>query len=430
MPSYFPAFTKLFHFICQLFLRVADLSIANLVQLRYKLVLKQKRRKKKIKVAFFVLFESVWKLDGVYRLMEEDDQFEPVIIVCPYSEYGDAMQFREMRKAFTYFQTRGYNVINTYNDYNEEWLDVHKKIKPDIVFFLSPHPITKKEYLINNYLSTLTCYVPYTFQTTFNYQTMYNRAFHQFLWKAFYPTKIHQRMAEKYSRNRGRNVIVTGYPGIDRFLSYDSANKTSGGSKNKKKVIWAPHHTIENHGQRVFFSNFLLFHDFMLDLVNKYKDEIHFTLKPHPLLRAKLNDDKIWGQEKTDNYFKLWEQSDICSLNEGDYQHLFGDSDALIHDCDSFMAEYLSLNKPALFTIHDNQLTDRLNEFGKSAMEMHYHATNKQEIINFIEDVVINGKDIMADARSKWVKSNLTPPNSMTASMNVFSFLKSSLHLK
>jgi hypothetical protein len=377
-----------------------------------------------------VLFESVWKLDGVYRLMEEDDQFEPVIVVCPYSEYDYAMQIREMRKTSVFFLRKGFNVINTYNDKNEEWLDVRREIKPDIVFFLSPHPITKKEYRINNFLWSLTCYVPYTFQTTFNYQTMYNRAFHQVLWKAFYPTQIHKKMAETHSRNKGRNVIVTGYPGIDRFLTSSSSYQTKNGQESKKKVIWAPHHTIENHGQRVNFSNFLHYHDFMIELVNKYKNEIYFTFKPHPLLRPKLNDENIWGQERTDSYFKFWEQNDICTLNDGDYQQLFEDSDALIHDCDSFMAEYLSLNKPVLFTIHDIQLADRLNEFGKSAIGMHYHATNKQEIIDFIDDVVINGNDIMAGVRSSWIKSNLTPPNSTTASMNVFSFLKSSLHKK
>lgn len=427
MPSHMQPLVDFFNSSINLVKNVVAGFIASLVQLRYLLILKRKRQKNRIRVVFFVIFESVWKLDGVYRMMKEDDQFDPIIVVCPYSEYDDKMQLAEMRKTFVFFQSRGFNVINTYNEKTGEWIDVRRRIKPDMVFFMSPHPITKKEYRINNFLWTLTCYVPYTFQTTFNYQTMYNRAFHQLLWKAFYPTQMHKKMAESYSRNKGRNVIVTGYPGIDKFLASSSSYESGSGSKNKRKVIWAPHHTIEKHGQRVFLSNFLQYHEFMIELVNKYKDVLHFTFKPHPLLRPKLNDDKIWGKERTDNYFTIWEQSDICTLNEGDYQQLFEDSDALIHDCDSFMAEYLSLNKPVLFTIHDIKLVDRLNDFGKSAIGMHYHANNKQEITKFIDDVVINGKDIMAGARSLWIKSNLTPPNSTTASMNVFSFLKSCL---
>jgi hypothetical protein len=47
------------------------------------------RGKEKIKAAFFLIQEPIWKYEGVYRLMERDERFEPVIIVCPYLLYGE-----------------------------------------------------------------------------------------------------------------------------------------------------------------------------------------------------------------------------------------------------------------------------------------------------------------------------------------------------
>jgi hypothetical protein len=101
----------------------------------------------------------------------------------------------------------------------------------------------------------------------------------------------------------------------------------------------------------------------------------------------------------------------------------------MIHDCDSFMGEYLALNKPVLYTFRDSEVKDRMNEFGKAAYDVHYKAGNENDILNFINDVVINEKDEMKQLRSEWVKKIIVPPNSLTASMNIIVDLKKSLNV-
>lgn len=400
------------------------------VQWRYKGIVKRIRKKDKIKVAFLLIHDSVWKYEGVYRLMEQDERFEPVVVVCPYIVYGEETMLRTMDQSYNTFSVKGYNVVKTYNDVTKEWLDVKKEIKPDIVFFTNPHPtITRDEYYIKNFSQTLTCYVPYTFQTTYHYEQNYNRFFHNVLWKAYYQTTIHQKIAVRYACNRGRNVIVTGYPCIDRFMDKSITVKSKKKSRAKKKIIWAPHHTIEGEGMDLNFSNFLRYYNFMVELAKEYRDKLFITFKPHPALRPKLNKNEIWGIEKTNEYFKFWEKNGFCTLNEGNYQLLFEESDAMIHDCDSFMGEYLSLNKPVLYTYRDGNVKDRLNEFGKLAYDMHYKAGNESEILDFIKEVVINEMDEMKQLRSDWRKRILVPPNSMTASMNIFVDLKKSLNI-
>lgn len=404
--------------------------IYTFYQWRYNQILRVKRKKEKITVAFFIISESVWKTEELYRLLERDGRFNPVMIICPYIPYGEDNMLKEMNGTYGYFHVRGYNVFKTYKQESTEWLDVKKEISPDIIFFFTPHNITRKEYYIKNFNNCLNCYVPYTFQTTYNYESMYNRPFHYLLWKAYYQTKIHKQIALKHASNKAKNVIVSGYPGIDVFLK---ASEISAGSrqkaKTKKSVIWAPHHTIEGEGLNLNFSNFLQYHEFIIEIAKKYRDSVYLTFKPHPILRSKLNKEEIWGRRRTDEYYKFWKESDFCDLNEGNYDNLFLESDAMIHDSDSFLGEYLALNKPVLYTRKDDFVEDRQNDFGKSAMKMHYQARNEQDIIDFIANVVIKGKDTLKDARTDWVNENLTPPESKSASMNIFLDIKESLHM-
>jgi CDP-glycerol glycerophosphotransferase (TagB/SpsB family) len=235
-------------------------------------------------------------------------------------------------------------------------------------------------------------------------------------------------MAVQYAVNKGRNVTITGYPLIDKFLDAKMTEENKKSIKKLKNIIWAPHHTIDGAGMDLNFSNFLRYYNFMIQLAEKYKDNIFITFKPHPALKPKLSYDTIWGKEKTDAYYQYWQENDFCGFNDGNYICLFEQSDALIHDCDSFMGEYLSLNKPVLYTRKDDHVKDRLNKFGQSAIDVHYQAQNEQEIISFIDKVIINEMDPMKQTRTDWIKTHILPPNHRTASMNIFEDLKTSLN--
>jgi hypothetical protein len=410
--------------------RLSEACLLASAPRRYRKLLKKLEGKAKIKVVFLLLHESVWKYEGVYRLMEQDERFDPLVVICPYVAYGQATMSKEMHRAFENFSAKGYNVLETYNSETSEWMDINNDINPDIIFFTNPHPSsTKEQYYIKNFLYSLTCYVPYTFQTTFHYQQNYDRFFHNALWKAYYQTTIHQKIAVKYARNKGANVVVTGYPGIDNFFASHILFPDKEKTQTKKNLIWAPHHTFEGEGMDLNFSTFLRYNNFMMELAKEYRDKLFIIFKPHPLLRPKLSKKENWGIERTNLYYKFWEENDFCAIQEGDYQKLFQESDAMMHDCDSFMGEYLALNKPVLYLFRDSNIKDRLNEFGKAAIDMHYKAGNEKDILNFINDVVINEKDEMKQIRSDWVKTIIVPPNSLTASMNIFVDLKRSLNI-
>ncbi|QNL47745.1 CDP-glycerol glycerophosphotransferase family protein [Olivibacter sp. SDN3] len=390
-------------------------------ELLHKRLTEKLKRQEKIIVAFFAVHAPVWKLDHVYQLMKADERFDPIIVVIPYVVFGEKQLHEDMNLAYHMFVSKGYRVVKSLNEETGEWMDIRQAINPDIIFYTNPHELTRPEYYIHHFPDVLSCYVQYSFHITHLHEMQYNQLFHNKIWKAFYETSIHKKFAEKYAANKGNNVTVTGYAGTDVFLKPKDPSNDPWKIKDRriKRIIWAPHHTIDDDKSFLSYSSFLLYADFFLELAKKYQDQLQFAFKPHPILRPKLSDDKMWGKAKTDAYYERWDTLDNTQLFEADYVDLFLTSDALIHDSASFMVEYLYLDKPILYTLRDKQVTDRFNTFGKMAFAVHQHAENKEDILTFIQNTVFAGQDDSRPERKKFYEAYLLPPNQQTASENI-----------
>ena len=393
----------------------------------HKRALMKIRRKEKITVVFLLIHESVWKYEELYKLMEKDIRFNPVVVVCPYIMYGNDTMLRDMRQAYNSFKKRNYNVIKSLNEKTGEWLDVKKDLNPDIVFFTNPWGLTRAEYLLQNFGEILTCYVPYGFKISYLYESHFNKGMQNFVWKFFLETEIHKKLSIKYSRNKSANTIVTGYPGMDSFLKKDYKPIDVWKIKDKeiKRIIWAPHHTIPGMGATLDYSTFLRYYDFMFEVATKYQDSIQIAFKPHPVLRAKLSMDEVWGKRKTDKYYQKWAELSNGQLHEGDYMDLFLTSDGMIHDSGSFVIEYLYTNKPVMFLINDDSILNRFNEIGKMALSRLYQGKTQEDVESFLIDVILKNNDLMANERLLFYNSIIKPPNNRTASENIFNYLES-----
>lgn len=71
----------------------------------------------------------------------------------------------------------------------------------------------------------------------------------------------------------------------------------------KKKIIWAPHHSLEDCGG-LQLSTFLSYYKFFFELAQKYFNDIQIVFKPHPLLKEKLYQHPDWGKEKRTHTIK------------------------------------------------------------------------------------------------------------------------------
>lgn len=395
----------------------------------YNKALKILKRKDQIKVVFLLIHDSSWKYEGVYRLMEKNERYTPIIVVCPFIIHGEDHMHRSMYHTYESFRIGGYNVLMSFQEKTGKWLDVKKELQPDLVFFTNPYNITTSEYLIHNYLNILTCYVPYGFKVSYLYEAHYNLPMQNLVWKFFLETEIHKKLSKRYSTNDSKNTLVTGYPGMDNFLHYDNhpTDVWKVKDKNVKRIIWAPHHSVSGMEGKLDYSTFLDFSEFMFELANRFHDQIQIAFKPHPLLRVNLSKEQFWGKQKTDEYYKKWSDLSNGQLNEGEYLDLFYTSDGMIHDSGSFLVEYLYTKKPVMFLWKDDFIPERFNEVGKMTLTKLYRGNDKNDIEKFICDIIINGNDSLKEERIQFFNTVITPPNQVSASENIFNFLQSAI---
>lgn len=414
-PQFFKLVEKLFapyFFIKKLLKYKKEKSLIKKVVFLQESALKRLKGKTRIRCVFFATEIADWKCDSVYCKMSEHPRFEPIILVCPIVNGGEHYLKIKMDESMTFFDKKGYHPIKSYNAESGEYIDVRKDLKPDIIFYTSPYDNFMAEcFNLSHFLDFLTIYLPYGFTNNGDLSFQYNLFLHNMVWRYYVESVDHLQYAINESRCRGRNAVVTGYPAIEGFIgSHYVLSLDSWKLKDcqKKRIIWAPHHTIKPEGN-VSYSCFLNYADFMIEIAKKYKDSVQFVFKPHPLLRKKLED--FWGKVKTDAYFLQWENMPNTSIAEGDYIDLFLSSDAMIHDSGSFLVEYLYVNKPVMRTLNGVPLEKLYNSFVLKCLNHYYLAHHKQDIEQFVINV-INGIDPLKEQRTKFVNEVLMPKGS------------------
>lgn len=401
------------------------------ISYKYKKKTGKYKGKQTINVAFFVFQDAIWKYDAIFKQMQASPNFNPAVVVIPYINYGNSNMLNEMEKTYKTFVQKGYNTVKTFDKTTKTWLDVKKHLKPDIIFFSSPYRLTKPQYLINHYTGCLTAYIPYGIMSSNIQQDQFNQMFHNLVWRCYYETPIHKEMAKKYACNKGINVTVSGYPMCDVFIDkkHKAVDVWKHNTTQAKRIIWAPHHTLEADSKLYGYSNFLQYSDFMLSILETYKGQIQIAFKPHPILKLKLYNRPEWGKQKTDKYFEQWSNHPFGQLEEGDYNDLFITSDSLIHDSISFISEYCYTGKPSLFMLRDNKVKTMFNEFGRAALELSYFSKTTEDIINFIEHVVLKSIDPKQPQRGDFVENVLTPPGNKPATQFIIEDLLNTLQL-
>lgn len=365
----------------------------------------------------FIAFSlPMWRYQNLYDSLSKHPRFNVSVVIVPTISFS-----KGINELVDYFTQRNVNYRMGVSD--EGILDINKEFDPDILFYPQPYPgIFNEKFQYERFLLKLLCYYPYAFWTATD-EWSYNLSFHNYAWKLFYSTELHRDEARNIAFNKGRNVEVVGYPNADNFMNKSYKNVWKLQETKKKRVIWAPHFTIFSEGL-MKQSNFLWMSTFMLELANKYSDTLQFVFKPHPRLYSELVKHEDWGEEKVQLYYNEWANRSNTQIETGEYIDLFMTSDAMIHDCGSFSVEYHYSGNPVMFVSDDfEKIVVEKGKFGQLAMRQHYVGKNQQDIINFIEKVVLKGDDPMKESREQFKKDYLLPPNGKTVVQNTMDIL-------
>jgi CDP-glycerol glycerophosphotransferase (TagB/SpsB family) len=312
------------------------------------------------KIVFLVDDLSQWKLDNFLSRILKSDQYKVRIIAESLGATGFKPSILELRKFFKEKHGLDVEVVSNYGKFNHI---ITSRASRDEHFLKFKFVLD-----INKYY-----YTPYSFHVDNNPKMQFERLFHTFCEKIFLPSSAYDlNLKKRY------NFIESGYP-TETFLK-----KSHSQNKELKQIIWAPHHTINPTKNGLNFSTFLKFSEHLTDIKKSKDYTIYF--RPHPYLKKNLISHSEWGQQKTEDYYGIWKDSGLLSTNN--YINIFLESDLLITDSISFLAEWSYMNKPLIFLCNQpkQKMLEKFNALGKKLFLQANHAANQAELDLLIEN--------------------------------------------
>lgn len=371
------------------------------------LMVSHMRKKEEISVLFVLNELGAWKTETLYRKMLDHHRFKARLLLVPATETPGGIEVLR-----DYLDGRGY----LYEVVGKDRKTIRDQFRADIIFYQKPYDgVMEERFFYLYHLKSLFCYVLYGFRNR-NYPKIKGIRFINFIWQFYAENdKVIEESVSVFS-TKAKNMVNTGLPFMDDLLQdkshFDNPWKEPG--NGKKKIIYAPHHTI--YSDLYEYATFLDYCDFMLEMAEKYKGEVQWAFKPHPVLKGKLY--SVWGEAKTNAYYEKWEKLENCQIATGEYMGLFKHSDAMIHDCGSFRQEYLFTGNPVMYLQKGEAAEDYMNWQTVEALNLHYKGYNTNDIENFILDV-IKGEDPLKQQRQQFVDRFFTPPHNKTACENI-----------
>lgn len=378
-----------------------------------------------IKVAFVVYSAEMWSCEKLYTLFESDPRFSPFIIICKMKVNNAQVEDETYDAAVRFFTTEGYRIIETQSEKSNISDDC---TNPDIFIYLTPYSgslIPSCFDISKVKLDKLCVYIPYSFIVSDNEKLLENGVLN-LSWKFFCESKSYLELMKKKSTLGGSNTFFTGFPGLDCLIEGTDKGIFKN-AENKKKIIYAPHFSIGEHG--IGFSTFDKNYRFMLDLARETSDSISWVIKPHPRLKAESIACGLFENEEAyDNYINEWNSlKNAKAVLHGKYNDLFAESDAMILDSASFLIEYQFTGNPLLFLTNERQ---RFNSFGDRVMKTVYKADGNdfEAIRSFVINSVINSQDILKKERKRFFDSELNyieQNGGLTASEKIYQLIRS-----
>ena len=360
--------------------------------------------KSKIRVCFMVIFDSVFPAKPLFEKMLMDDIFEPFILIIPDKSRGEKHMYEQMEKSYNNLSAKYSCVYSSYDNVRKLFIDYSARM--DIVCTANPYEtMTNKLYRIGKLCkkNILPIYFNYGYPAVSFARKVASLGSLAKMWKVFSESESIIEEYCKSMKTHGTNLVLAGYMKMDELANFVEVPRA------RKRVIIAPHHTIEEKFQSTIgLSNFLIYAEFFKELPKLYP-QIDFIFRPHPLLKVALEKDEIWGVEKTQKYFEeITKHSNLIYQDGGDYFETFVNSDGMIHDCSSFLAEYMYTEKPVCYMLRNvASIKQFFMNNGQEMIQNCYQAYSEKDILSYLDNVILAGNDVLRNERVKFVYKTL-----------------------
>ena len=374
---------------------------------RYKTKEQELIGKKEINIVFLVNMASMFAAESLMNEMRQNKKYNVSLYIIPDVRFTREENYRiyegtykELKEKYDFAKKA---VIIDYE--KDEIIEYKNVVKhADIVCYPSPYDVSYSLY--NPYYAVqeniLSIHINYGFFRSIYDRFIYALDNYNSFWKVFLETEYNMEEYKQYGRCNGINAVLTGYAKMDRLSEYMATKKEN----KRKRIIIAPHHSVDGGMNKMLaLSNFEKYADLFLELPLKYP-EIDFIFRPHPVLFPTLKNSSKWGEAKVENYInKLKSYKNVIYSTEGDYLEIFANSDGIIQDSGSFLVEYFYTGKPCCYMLKTKKdIKNKFNTLGIKCLEHVYIAFEKQNILDFIDNVIINKNDKLQEKRNNIMK--------------------------
>ena len=349
----------------------------------------------RLKVAFLVCDASMFSGESVYARLAADPRFDCAIAVAPRVTRGEAFLRETLAKTVDTLRKR-------YGDAVRALYDPDAKrslpLDADIVF----STVVYEDQTLPDYTTERLSERALVAVLYYGYGGLFisNEKKTPYLpnivlsWRYFVSNEATRRMNVEKNPLLAENAVTVGYAKMDRLATIP---RREGGGK---VILLCPHHTLEKIPGELSLSTFLKNAGLYQRLPEMFP-EITFVFRPHPLLFPRLATAKWWGPEKTAAYERAMEaHPNVVFQRGGDYFEAFRNSDALIHDCGSFLAEYFYTGCPQCYLLESEAtLEEQFLPFARTLAEHVRKAYTDEDVVAFVRDVAA-GRDPDRESRA------------------------------
>lgn len=330
------------------------LSLLCIAAVKRRIKANRKGIDKPINVVFVVQYIPGWnKLEPIYRKMQNDPRFHPVIVCVPLQIQNHKLLNDDFNNdTYDYFVAHEYSAVNALSS-DGKWFDL-RTLEPDLVFHSRPY----NGYMPKCYTSSrirkyaLLCNVLYGPNLTKSGQEVtlnwdYFRdvycyfAFDQSE-KEYYEHKFRLGISLNIQKCAAYGAI-----GPEQLLQAEEPKKQS---KYRKTVMWTPRWSTDPF---VGGSNFFLYRDTMFALVEQTPD-VYFIFRPHPMMLDNFLKTGEMTEDEVTEFKEYCERKENLTLDQSkEYTATFWQTDFLISDVSGMLPEYFVTEKPIIYCHSD-----------------------------------------------------------------------------
>ncbi|MBQ8912690.1 MAG: CDP-glycerol glycerophosphotransferase family protein, partial [Lachnospiraceae bacterium] len=333
-------------------------------------------------IIFLINFPESWNsVKSVYEAAIKDGKYNVYIIAAPQLSSDIATKTGAMgikNDAYEFFVKNNIDVINASKE-NGDWIDL-RDYNPDYVIYTRPYNDAYPEPFrpVNVCKYAKLYYIPYAYSMLSDSMllSVLPENFIFCMRKVYLANKSRKIECEKVHPRYGKYAADRfEYLGFPRFDLYEFDETTEKDNK-RYTIAWMPRWTAGSAADKHKGSHFLLYYKQVIQFA-KDNPNVEVIIRPHPKMFGHFVATGIMSQEEVDDFMNTCESMDNLSLDKNkDYINTIKNSDLLLADYTSLIAEFFMTGKPVVFC----DTVEGLNLEGQKICGSLYYAENFDQI--------------------------------------------------